>query len=312
MTIRIFCAKLDQRGKNMFTPNELKRLENVEYISEIRASFLDTLYNVVTHFIADKSVFTIDNFSAIYYDEFTLNTNCHKDIFSTIYLEIDQPLNYRIIDKNIKKLRSKKKKDKIEFPELYLNMSDILDGLYNSFINNLDMNNLIWLDEYSINVKASVNDDDNQVHTFYFKIIPCLTYHNKNNVAGVIYKKNNGIEIEYPQLSIENYSKKRESTNGLYHDTILILKNILLQNKDIDSLPKEIIEIMLYNVPDDMFRDNSKSTIFNVINFIRNNSIKNFKTIDEQDLAFTSIYRSLSPYYVKHILKLIERYLIMN
>ena len=296
----------------MFISNELKKLEKVEHISEIRESFFNILYDVVSNFIKDKSMFDMDNFSAIYYDEFTLETNCHKDIFSTIYLEIDQPLNYKIMDKKISKVKTRKETDKIKFPDLYLDIEVILESLFDCFINNLDHNNIVWLDEYSINIKSIVSDNDNQINNYYFKIIPCLTYHNKNNESGVIYKKNKGIEIEYPKLSIDNYAKKNKVTKGVYRNIILMIKNILLKNKDINTLPKEIIEILLYNVPNEMFKDESKKTLVNIINFVRNNNVKSFKTIDEQDLAFTSVYRSLSPYYVKHIIKIIEKYLIQN
>lgn len=294
----------------MYIANELKKIEIVKDLDNVRESFMEILYNVVEHFISDKSMFSMDNFSAIYYDEFCLKTNCSKDIFNTIYLEIDQPLNYKIIDKKIKNKQSKK--DKIIFPELYMSLETISESLYNSFINNMDQNNIIWLDQYSINVKAIVNNDSSEAINYYFKVIPCITYFNKDNKHGVMYKKNNGIEIEYPELSIKNFNKKNKDTKKIYRDIVLIFKNILLTQKNITSLPKEIIEIILYNVPDKMFVNDSKTTLINIINYMRNNSIKNFTTIDGQDLAFISIYRSLSHIYVKHILKLIERYLILN
>jgi hypothetical protein len=88
-----------------------------------------------------------------------------------------------------------------------------------------------------------------------------------------------------------------------------MFKNIILKDNKIKDLPFEIFETILYNVPNGMFIDDSKQTMLNIINFIRNNPIKNFKTIDEQDYAFSSIYRSMSLFYVKHITKQIEKYL---
>lgn len=294
----------------MYIANELKKLEPMKDLKTIRENFMGILYNVVTEFISDKTMFSIDNFSGVYYDEFSIKTNCSKDIFNTIYLEIDQPLNYKIIDSKIKKKTINK--DKIIFPELYMPLETITDSMYDLFINNMDQNNIIWQDQYSINVKAIVNDDSGETINYYFKVIPCITYFNKNNKHGVMYKKNNGIEIEYPELSIKNFNKKNKSTKSTYRDIILIFKNILLKQKNIMSLPKEIIEIILYNVPDKMFVNDTKTTLINIVNYMRNNSIKNFTTIDEQDLAFVSIYRSLSHIYVKHILKLIEKYLALN
>ena len=67
---------------------------------------------------------------------------------------------------------------------------------------------------------------------------------------------------------------------------------------------------MCYNVPNEMFKDTRQGTLINMINYIRNNSIREFKTLDEQDLAFVSQYKSMSLIYVKHATKLIEKQLI--
>ena len=109
-----------------------------------------------------------------------------------------------------------------------------------------------------------------------------------------MYKKNNGIEIEYVDQAINNFNNKNKKTKDLYRQTILIFKNLILKDKNIKTLPREIIETMHHNVPNEMFKDDSQSTMINIINYVRNNSIKQFKTIDEQDKAFVSIYRSMS------------------
>ncbi len=287
----------------MFISNEFKVIYNEQFNKEIRENFKLVIDHIIDNIILDKTLFDKTNFELIYYDEFELRTNCNKDIFSTLYLVINQPLNY----KTSTKIKTSSKNN-IYFPNLYYNLDEFIDSIYLNLISILDNNNIIWKEENSVCLKSTVIEN-NVITDYYFRVIPCIAYYNSNNIKGLMYKKNNGIEIEYVTKAIENYNKKNKLTNNIYNDTIIIFKNILLKNNNIKSLPKEIIETMLYNVPNNLFIDNSKKTLINIINFLRNNSIKNFKTIDEEDNAFTSIYRSMSLLYVKHIIKIIEKYL---
>ena len=287
----------------MYIANELKVVNNKQYDADIRENVLDILYTLISDIIASKRAFDISDFNLEYYDEFELKTNCHEDIFNTIYISINQPSNY----KPLKKIP--KDKDKIIFPELYYTLDEFKKDLHAEFVANLDSNNIIWMDEYSVCLKATVNKDDAQ-YDYYFKMIPCLTYYNQNNVKGQMYQKNGGIEIEYIDLAKDNFKKKNDLTDDLFRQTILIYKNLLLKEKNITTLPREIIETFVYNVPNDMFVDDSKRTMINIVNYILNNSIKLFKTIDEQDYAFTSQYRSMSPIYVRHITKVLEKQII--
>ena len=287
----------------MYIANELKVVNNKQYDVDIRENVLDILYTLISDIIASKRAFDISDFDLEYYDEFELKTNCHEDIFNTIYISINQPNNY----KPLKKIP--RDKDKIIFPELYYTLDEFKKDLHAELVTNLDSNNIIWMDEYSVCLKATVNKDDAQ-YDYYFKMIPCLTYYNQNNVKGQMYQKNGGIEIEYIDLAKDNFKKKNDLTGDLFRQTILIYKNLLLKEKNITTLPREIIETFVYNVPNDMFVDDSKRTMINIVNYIRNNSIKLFKTIDEQDYAFTSQYRSMSPIYVRHITKVLEKQII--
>ena len=88
---------------------------------------------------------------------------------------------------------------------------------------------------------------------------------------------------------------------------VVILKNILLKDKDIQRLPSEIIETLVYNVPNSMLKSDDINSLINIINFIRNNPMRDFRTIDEQDYAFSSLYRGMSAFYSRHILKIIEK-----
>jgi len=131
----------------------------------------------------------------------------------------------------------------------------------------------------------------------------------KQKIINEILSNNNDVQIEYPKLFIDNFNKKNQETNDKFRQIVLIFKNILLKDPKIKNLPSEIIETLVYNVPNNMLEKDDRQSILNVINFIRNNPLKSFKTIDEQDFAFASIYRGMSVIYCKHILKIIEHYL---
>lgn len=289
----------------MYVENELKKIIEVGDLNIYRDGCIELLGKILNIFVEDKKMFEMDNFSVVYYDEYSLKTNCNTDIFSVLYLEIDQPSNF-------KPTPNKKKSNRITLPELFFDLSKFREELFNLFKVNLDSNYLIWYDECAVYIKATILENETTTKQFYFKIIPSIVYYNKNNVRGLMYKNNGGTEIEYPRISLDNFNKKNKNTKGKYRDAVNILKNILLKQKDITRLPKEIIEIVLYNVPNEMFVDTSKQSLINIINYLRNYNVKSFKTIDEQDEAFISPYRSLSPIYVKHILKLIEKYLATN
>lgn len=289
----------------MFVANTLKNEHETPLIDEYRESFVDLVFQMVEKFIADKPLFSIDDFSVIYNDEFSMGTACHRDIFSTMYLQINNPSNYKLH----KISKAKKLDKKIEIPELYTSLEDIKKGLFECLVSHLDGNNLVWVEKNCVCVKATVYDNDIGIMPYYLRIIPCLTYYNKNNVRGIMYFYGKDIDIEYPDLALENYHHKNDLTDDLYRQMVLIFKNILLKEKDIERLPSEIIETVLYNVPTEMFIDDSYSTILNILNYLRNKNIKDFVTLDEEDNAFVSVYRSMSMYYVKHILKIIERYL---
>lgn len=289
----------------MFVANSLKSIHETPLVEEYRQAFIDLVFQVVEKYISDKPLFSMDDFSVIYNDEFSMGTACHSDIFSTMYLQINNPSNYKLN----KISKTKKPNKKIEIPELYTSLEDIKKGLFECLVSHLDGNNLVWVEKNCVCLKATVYDDDIGIMPYYLRIIPCLTYYNQNNVRGIMYFYGKDIDIEYPDLALENYHHKNELTGDLYRQTVLIFKNILLKEKDIERLPSEIIETVLYNVPTEMFIDDSYSTIINIVNYLRNKNIKDFVTLDEEDDAFVSIYRSMSMYYVKHILKIIERYL---
>jgi len=87
----------------MYIANELKSIVELPGVDIVRDNFLDNLSDIIIKFFSDKSMFTPDDFTFHVLDEYVLNTNCNKDIFINVYLEIDQPLNYKPTTKKSKK-----------------------------------------------------------------------------------------------------------------------------------------------------------------------------------------------------------------
>ena len=103
-----------------------------------------------------------------------------------------------------------------------------------------------------------------------------------------------------------------ELTKGLFHYYDVVIKNIFLAERKEPNIYFEIFETLLYNVPDKLFTDKSINNLTQIINFLRNNNIKDYKSIDEQDYAFTSIYKSFSILFAKHALGQIEKHVKKN
>ena len=292
----------------MYIANDLKLTKPNYELDDIRESFIDNLSQILDKFFFDKTMFSPDDFTFYILDEHILNTNCHNDIFTCVYIDINQPNNYK---PNLKRItnskQAEKNKDKYKIPDLYIKLSDIRKGIYETCLSHFDNNNIVWQDKFSVCIKSTIITPDNTKVDYYFKIIPALTYYNKDNVKGIVYYSGNDIQIEYPEKFYDNFQNKNKKTKDMFRQIIVILKNILLKDKDCQRLPSEIIETLVYNVPNSMLKSDDINSLINIINFIRNNPIRDFKTIDEQDYAFSSLYRGMSAFYSRHILKIIEK-----
>lgn len=260
---------------------------------EILDEFKDIIDNIVYEYFEDKEMFDVENIKTYYYDEFKLNTNVCIDTFATLYLEINQL-------SNIKKFN-----EKAIVQDRYLTLKKIKDDLEEISISNFDQNTLIWQDKYSLNYAINIYDENSNKTTHYFKIIPCFTQLNENNISGIMYHSDDKVlvEIEYPKLSIRNFKIKNKNTNDLYRQYILLFKNAYKLDKNEKSLPFEIFEILLYCVPDNYFTDLNNPTIFKILDYIKNCGIKLAKTIDQQQDAFKSKYKSLSSLYASMVIK---------
>lgn len=279
--------------------------ETVNY-ENVKENLITISKYVVGNFFNDKPMFTEENFKYYYYDDFIFETNNSETNYITLYIEINQPKNITSIQ--TEKFKRKVKDEKIK--DLHLTLEEIKNGLFEHYVTCFDNNTLLWQEKYSINL--SVNEViDNQKVNYLIRIIPCFTYVNEKGVSGVIYYDNSlyNIEIEYPLVSIQNFYNKNEATNNLYYYYDILIKNIFLECRKEKNIYFEIFETLLYNVPNKLYTDQSVKTLTQIINFLRNNNIKDYKTIDEQDFAFTSKYKSFSILFAKHALGQIEKYI---
>lgn len=279
--------------------------ETVNY-ENVKENLITISKYVVGNFFNDKPMFTEENFKYYYYDDFIFETNNSETNYITLYIEINQPKNIKSIQ--TEKFKRKVKDEKIK--DLHLTLEEIKNGLFEHYVTCFDNNTLLWQEKYSINL--SVNEViNNQKVNYLIRIIPCFTYVNEKGVSGVIYYDNSlyNIEIEYPLVSIQNFYNKNEATNNLYYYYDILIKNIFLECRKEKNIYFEIFETFLYNVPNKLYTDQSVKTLTQIINFLRNNNIKDYKTIDEQDFAFTSKYKSFSILFAKHALGQIEKYI---
>lgn len=275
-----------------------KELE-IDYKDEILDLFKENIEEIVGKYFSDKNLFSLSDIKIYYYDEYKLCTNTCKNTCATLYLEINQIMNIKPSTKN--KL----------IEDRYLTLKQIKNDLTELSISSFDSNTLIWQEKYSINYAINVIDEEEKKFTHYFKIIPCFTYVNENNVSGVIYYTNDKLltEIEYPKLSIRNFNKKNKDTDNYFSATILLFKKIFMYEKQEKILPFEIFEILLYVVPNEMFVDLKTETLIKIIEYIKKRGIQTSKTIDQQQEAFKSKYKSLSSIYAMMAIKKIEKYL---
>lgn len=276
----------------------------------IQKNILDNVKNITKLFFSDKKMFSEDNIKFYYFDEYLVKTNTSEKSTLNLYIEINQP-------KNVKSEAFNKtivifKKDKL-IKELHLTLKEIKEGLFELFRVNYAQNVTLWQDKYAINLE-SVEYNKGIEETFNIRIIPCFTHVNESGANGVIYYDNNEklIEIEYPQLAIKNLNEKDKITYGLYKKYIIMLKNVFMEQKRVTTLPFEIFETMLYNVPNELYKTLSTDTLAGIMNYLRNFNIRDYKTLDEQDYAFTSKYKSFSTVYVKHVVSQVEKFIKAN
>lgn len=269
----------------------------------MRENFKEFVDEVLDDFFSDKPLFSADKVSTYFYDEYLLNTCVTPKSNNVLYLEIDQP-------SNIKKWV--KKENRHTYPELFYSLKSLKNDLFDLCINRFDGNTLLWQTKFAINMLINVfNEDNEKISTVGFEIIPCISYTNENGVKGIMYfnEDSKDFVIEYPSVAVTNFKSKNKQTMGLYQNYVVMFKNIFKDVKNEKVLPSEIYETMVYNVPSILFENYSIENIRRIINYLRNSSIQNFKSLDEQDYAFATLYRPMNIVYVKHVIKQLENYI---
>lgn len=278
-------------------------LENVVPIDDnLRDSFKDIISEILDEFFADKPLFNSDNTYLYYYDEYRLKTCVTPKSKNVLYLEIDQP-------QNIKKWIKKEKRH--TYPELYYPLKKLKADLMDFCIKRFDSDTLLWVDKFGLNFSINLYNDEGDMRNVNFEIIPCITYKNENDKTGVMYFNEDSKDfiIEYPDLATANFIAKNKATLGLYKDYVIIFKNIIRELKNEKVIPSEIYETILYNVPNIFYENFSLENFERILNYIRNSSLYKYKSLDEQDFAFVTLYRPMNIVYVKHIIKLFENFI---
>lgn len=277
-------------------PMDLKKLLIENFSDEkqiILNNFKSVIDDIVLEYFEYKEMFENKDISTYYFDEFKFRTNVCLDTCATLYLEINQLSNIKSFKPNA------------VVQDRYLTLKKIKDDIMDKSVEFFDSNTLIWQDKYSVNYAINVYDDDDNKVTHYFRVIPCFTQTNENNTSGVVYYTNDKVlvEQEFPKISIRNFKMKNRATNDLYRQYVLLFKNAYKLEKNEKNLPFEIFEILLYNVPDSYFTDFEINTINKILNYIKSCGIAISKTIDQQQDAFKSKYKSLSSLYASMVIK---------
>jgi predicted nucleotidyltransferase len=131
------------------------------------------------------------------------------------------------------------------------------------------------------------------VNTPYLEadVVVCMQYRfykkylnpqDQKYIEGMIFKSNDRWIVNYPKQHDENGTLKSKNTNGNYYPAVRIFKNIKSQliDKNIinkEEVPSYFIECLLYNVPDSNFDSIHEKTIYNILSYLNQQEIKNFK-----------------------------------
>lgn len=284
--------------------NEYLKTDTKPNLERVIDEVFDKAVEAVDTYFADKKIFTKDKYKFFEYDEHIFKTNAVENFTNTMYVIIDN-------DENIKQQFNRdENKLSIKAPDLFLKLDDIKKGILKELVNKFDSNSTFYLDKYSIVIKHVLSISPDETCDYFFRIIPAITYINEDNVKGVMYYNSHlkEIKIDYPELSISNFVIKNALTYNALTNLSVMAKNILMEMDKVKELPSEIFETVFYNVPEEILLESKGTNMLPVLNYLRNKSLKTYYTIDLQDKAFDSKYKSMSFLYVKHILAQLEKF----
>ena len=241
-TIKTFPFEIDYKGTLEVQGEAVIKLSTLKKYNETADEILKNARNAVAGAIRnlDPKVTKTRNL-----DFFAYNIN---------YIE-DKKFNRRVKDKKIK--------------NLHLTLKDIKEGLFHQYVTMFDSNTNLWVDKYSVNI--SYNEEiEGKFENYMLRVIPCFSYTNEQGQNGVIYYNDEltQVEIEYPLISINNIIEKDNNTNGLFYNYLICFKNMFMQQKNVPNVEFEVFETILYNVPNNIFVDESEQTVINIINYL--------------------------------------------
>ncbi len=101
--------------------------------------------------------------------------------------------------------------------------------------------------------------------------------------------------INFPHHHFENGRDKNSKgrTNGWFKPIVRVFKNArsyLIDNNSLskNTAPSYFLQSLLYNVPDSRFGTSYQNTVFNILEYLYNNSMSNFRCQNKLDLLFGS------------------------
>lgn len=263
----------------------------------------DVALEAINQVFEDKPMFKLEDVAYMVFDDYLLNTNACSFSPIRIYIALNQPKNINLTEK---RTMFKRKKSAL-IKNLHLPLHEIKNQMFNNIVNLVDNSCLIYNNARNIEIWKTEITEDGTKTSIHFKIIPTFIY--EETGEDVIYYAEKDKEVIREDIvnSLCNFNIKNEETNYVYSDVVLIFKNLFLQQENKKELPFLLFETILYNVPSKYFTGTSNAEILNIINFIKNFNIKDFKTIAENDYAFASKTTPFSIFYAKHIIKTIEK-----
>ncbi|MFC2021210.1 nucleotidyltransferase, partial [Chloroflexota bacterium] len=108
-----------------------------------------------------------------------------------------------------------------------------------------------------------------------------VTLHYENGLAFFLPDEHRWV-VSYPQQHYERGLHKEEATNNRYKRVIRMFKaarNYLVQNNEIqdDTAPSYFIECLLFNVPNEMFRQRLPQSYSGIVDFLLATNLQQFK-----------------------------------
>ncbi|MFC2060028.1 nucleotidyltransferase [Chloroflexota bacterium] len=109
-----------------------------------------------------------------------------------------------------------------------------------------------------------------------------VTLHYENGLAFYLPSQHRWV-VSYPRQHYERGLEKEEATNNRFKRTIRMFKaarNHLVENHAIKegTAPSYFIECLLYNVPNDLFKDNFGQTYSGIVDYLKNANLQQFKS----------------------------------